>query len=181
MSPLRRRPDPTEYAEYYHRYVERVPDGDIVRTLEEECAETCALLAATPSDKETFRYAPGKWSVRESLGHVIDAERVFAGRALWIARTPSTGLPSMEQDDWALASNAGSRSLADLLEEWRAVRAATVEFFRGLDEVQMAAAGIASDVRFTVRSFPWIIAGHELHHRMLFRDAYNLNRTNGTN
>lgn len=168
------RPDRSEYAEYYQTYVSLVPDGDIVEILERQLPETRALLGAVPPEKESWAYAEGKWTIRESLGHVIDAERVFAGRALWIARDPETALPSMEQDRWAANSNAGDRPLADLLDEWTAIRGATVAMVRSFDAAALARSGVASEVRFTVRSFPWIIAGHELHHRRLFRERYGL-------
>jgi hypothetical protein len=105
---------------------------------------------------------------------VIDAERVFAGRALWIARDPEVPLPSMEQDRWAARSSARDRPLGDLLEEWDATRRATLALVRSLDAEALARRGVASGVSFTVRSFPWIIVGHELHHRALFRERYAL-------
>jgi uncharacterized damage-inducible protein DinB len=123
------------------------------------------LLASVPPEKEEHRYAPGKWSVREVVGHLIDSERTFAFRCLWMARAAPDPLPSFEQDAWARMSNAGSRPLAELAEEWAAVRRDLVLMLRSLDEEASARAGVASGRSFTVRSFPWIIAGHELHHR----------------
>jgi hypothetical protein len=168
------RPDASEYAEYYHRYVALVPDGDIVATLASQIETTTVPLRAVPVERENWAYAPGKWTIRQSLGHVIDAERVFAGRALWMARDPDTALPSMEQDPWVERSPDGGRPLTDLLGEWEVVRAATVALFRGLDADALVRVGTASGVRFTVRSLAWIIAGHELHHRALFRERYGL-------
>lgn len=168
------RPDPSEYDAYYDRYVSLVADGDIVEILSTQLSETLGLLEAVPPDRETWAYAPGKWSFREVIGHLADTERVFAGRALWIARDPQTALPSMDHELWAANSTARDRSLPELLDEWTAVRAATVALIRGLDAESLARVGTASDLRFTVRSFPWIIAGHELHHRQLLRDRYEL-------
>ncbi|MDX1578926.1 MAG: DinB family protein, partial [Gemmatimonadota bacterium] len=168
------RPDRSEYAEYYDTYVSLVPDGDIVEMLEDQLPETRALLDAVPPERERWAYAEGKWTIREVVGHLMDAERVFAGRALWIARDPETVLPSMEQDRWAERSNAGARPLTDLLDEWETIRRATVAMARSFDAAALERTGIASGVRFTVRSFPWIIAGHELHHRRLFRERYGL-------
>lgn len=170
------RPDPTECAPYYHRYIERVPDGDVVSHLSEQFPVTRALLERCPGEQETRGYAPGKWSVRESVGHLIDAERVFAHRALWFARSAPAELPGMEQDDWIGPSGAQERPLSELLDEWQAVRAANVRFFDALGEREMARTGRASGVEFTVRSLAWIIAGHELHHRALFETAYGLGR-----
>jgi hypothetical protein len=168
------RPDRSQYAEYYDRYVSLVPDGDIVETLTRQMAGSLDLLEAVEPERETWSYAADKWTVRESVGHIVDAERVFAGRALWIARDPDTPLPSMDQDLWAAHGNAGSRPLRDLLAEWQAVRACTIALVRGLDAEALARSGTASGVRFTVRSFPWIIAGHELHHGSVFRERYGL-------
>lgn len=169
-----KRPAPSEYAEYYHGYVARVPDGDILARLAAQSGDTIALLSAVPAERESWAYAPGKWTIRQSLGHMIDAERVFAGRALWMARDPDTALPGMDQDLWVERSPDGGRTLADLLKEWSATRAATLALFGGLDADALARVGIASGVRFTVRSLAWIIAGHELHHQALFRERYGL-------
>jgi hypothetical protein len=169
-----RRPDRSEYAEYYDRYVSLVPDGDVVEMLTLQLPVTLRLLEAVPAEREAWAYEPGKWSFREVVGHLADGERVFADRALWIARSPDTPLPSMEQDAWAVLSPARDRPLRDLMDEWTATRAATVALVRGLDERALARVGTASGVRFTVRSFPWIIAGHELHHRRLLRERYGL-------
>jgi hypothetical protein len=169
-----RRPDRSEYAEYYDRYVSLVPDGDVVEQLALQLPETLRLLDEVGPERETWSYEPGKWSFREVVGHLADTERVFADRALWIARAPDTPLPSMEQDDWAALSPARDRPLRDLLDEWTAARAAAVALLRGLDDAALARVGTASGRRFTVRSFPWIIAGHELHHRRLLRERYGL-------
>ncbi len=168
------RPDRSEYAEYYDRYVSLVPEGDIALTLERQFEESRELLDAVDPERETYRYAPGKWSVRQVVGHVIDTERVFAGRALWIARAPHVELPGMEQDDWAALSNAGDRPLGELLQEWAAVRADTVALVLGMDDDALRAEGVASGVGFTVRSFFWVIAGHELHHRGILRGVYGV-------
>lgn len=167
-----RRPEPDEHAEYYGRYIQQVPDGDLVRTLAEQVEETAALLAGVPAEAETFAYAPGKWSFREVVGHVIDVERLFAFRCLHAARGDPAPLPGMEQEDWARVSNAASRPLERLVDELRAVRGATVTLVEGLDDVALDRRGVASGVRFTVRAFPWIIAGHELHHQRIVREVY---------
>lgn len=168
------RPDRSEYADYYHTYVGLVPDGDVLATLERQIVRSREALAAVAPERERYAYAPDKWTVRQSLGHVIDAERVFAGRALWIARDPDTALPGMDQDRWVERSPDADRPLADLLGEWTATRAATLALFRGLDAAALARVGTASGVTFTVRSFAWIIAGHELHHRRLFAERYGI-------
>ncbi len=110
--------------------------------------------------------------MREVVGHLIDTERVFAFRSLWIARAAEEGLPSMDQDEWGGTSNAGERILADLAEEWRAVRKSSVQLFRSFDEEAWMQLGVASGREFRVRAFPWIVAGHELHHRALLISDY---------
>jgi hypothetical protein len=159
------RPDPSEHAEYYSRYVDLVPDGDLLETLAAQRDETRALLASVPPERETYRYAPDKWTVREVVGHLIDTERLFAFRSLWFARGAGTPQPGMEQNEWAEASNAGARPLADLREEWAAVRRATIALLGGYDEEAWARTGVASGNPISVRACAWIIAGHELWHR----------------
>src|SRR5947199_654644 len=118
------RPEPGEYAPYYGKYVSLVPDGDILATLEAQCPATVGLLTRPEADGE-LRYALGKWSVKESLGHVIDAERVFSYRALRIARNDKTPLAGFEQDDYVKYGSFGHRTLAGLVEEFTTVRKAT--------------------------------------------------------
>ena len=167
-----RRPDPGEYEAFYAGYTELVPDGNVLRTLEEGWARTRALLDPLPQGAGARRYAEGKWSVREVVGHMADAERVFAYRALHMARSDPAPLPSMDQELWARGSGAAARPLADLLAELGAVREATLGLFRGLAPEALERRGVASGVEFTVRSVAWIIAGHEIHHRELLRERY---------
>ncbi len=166
------RPESNEYAPYYGKYVSLVPAGDILSALNLQLPETIALLSARTEHDGDFRYAPGKWSVKEALGHVIDAERVFSYRALRIARNDPTPLAGFEQDDYVKYGPFGQCSLASLLEEFTAVRKATVALFRPLDEAAWARRGVASNHEVTVRGLAYIIAGHELHHRRIFQQKY---------
>jgi len=166
------RPDAEDYFEYYGRYVGLVPDGDITMTLADQWEETEAFLYSIPAEKEEFRYAPGKWSVREVVGHLIDTERVFAFRSLWIARGAGGEPPSMDQDQFAAACNSGGRMLADLTDEWRTLRSSNVQLFRSFDDEAWMRVGMASGLEFKVRAFPWIVAGHELYHRALLKSDY---------
>jgi hypothetical protein len=159
------RPGPDEYAEHFARYVALVPDGDILDILRDQLGETLALLQEVPRDRETYCYQPGKWTIRQVVGHLLDTERVFAHRALTIARSEGADLPGIDQEEWAERSNANSRSLDDLAAELAGVRRATLHMFATLGPDAGARRGTASGHEFTVRSFPWIIAGHELWHR----------------
>ena len=166
------RPDPSEHAEYYAQYIARVPDGDITSTLSDQLAETVEILRALPEDRETYRYAEDKWTLREVVGHLIDTERMFAYRALAIAREDDVDLPGMDQDAWSTGSNSADRLMVDLIEEWLSVRRSNVLMFASLPDGAGGRTGRASGYDFTVRSFPWIIAGHELWHRELIRRDY---------
>jgi len=129
------RPDPATYAPYFQQYVDQVPEGDLLFTLTSQVESTCALVAGFGEEGALHRYAEGKWSVKEVVGHVIDMERLFGCRALSFARGDTTPLPSVEEDEWAAASNANALSLSDLLDELLAVRRATVAwlgFWRGM-------------------------------------------------
>ncbi|HSW30643.1 MAG TPA: DinB family protein [Longimicrobiales bacterium] len=166
------RPDVAEYNPYYARYIALVPEGDVVDTLAREMEATQALLASVPAEREEYRYAPGKWSVREVVGHLVDTERLFAFRALWFARGAGGELAGMDQDAWARVSSAGARPLAELAEEWRALRSANVLMFGSFTPEDGARRGVASGFEVTVRALPWMIAGHELYHRARIRSDY---------
>lgn len=166
------RPGAGEYAPYYDKYVSTVPDGNVVDILRAQREDTLRLFASIDDAKAAHRYAPGKWSIAEVLGHVMDTERVFTYRALVFARGDRTPLPSMDQDVWSAGSNAGRRRIASLVEEYQAVRAATIALFASFTETELARDGVASDNRVTVRGLAWITAGHERHHMKILRERY---------
>lgn len=165
------RPESNEYAPYYHKYVSLVPDGDILVTLEKQSSDTVALLSPREAAGD-FRYAVGKWSVKEMLGHVIDSERVFSYRAMRIARNDKTPMEGFEQDDYVQYGPFGQSSLTALLEEFTSVRKATLPLFRALDEAAWTRRGVANNHDVTVRALAYIIAGHELHHRQIVAEKY---------
>ncbi|MGD2067376.1 MAG: DinB family protein [Gemmatimonadota bacterium] len=169
-----RRPGPDEHARFYDGYLERVPDGDIVATLESQLGRFRALLESVPADRETFAYADGKWTVREVVGHVVDCERMLAYRVLHVARRDPAPLPDMDQEVWADGSNAASRSLRSLALELEAVRAATVELLEGLDDAAWDRRGVASSWEVSVRALAWIAAGHAEHHLRILVERYGL-------
>lgn len=168
------RPAPTEHAEYYGRYISQLPDGDVLETLRAGVKELEALLGGLTDEQALYRYAPGKWSIKEVLGHMLDVERVFAYRALRIARGDETPLPGIEQDDYVKAAEFDRRPLASLLAEYRHQRAANLELFGSMDADALMRKGTASGCPFTVRALIWVIAGHERHHLSGFRRDYGL-------
>ena len=166
------RPQASEHHVYYGRYIEKVPDGDITIVLDQQLEETLALLAKVSPAQADHRYAAGKWSLKEVVGHVIDAERAFAYRALCFARKDPAHLPSFEQDQYAEFSNAASRPLEDLSGELHLVRKSNVALFKSFDEASWMRRGMASGFEFSVRTLPYIIAGPEIHHRQVIEERY---------
>lgn len=166
------RPSPGEIAEYYQKYVDLVPDGDVIRTLEAQGSETVAFLRQIPEDRGWVRYAEGKWSLREVIGHVIDSERVFASRALFLARGGPTDLPGFDQDAWIANAEYDDRTLSSLADELQSLRAANVAMLRGIDPGSWVRPGTADGKPVTPRAIAWILAGHELHHLGVVRDRY---------
>ena len=171
------RPRSDEYAEFYEPYIAAVREP-LLDTLESEADVWRALLAEVPAEREGHRYAPGKWSIREVVGHVIDAERMFAVRAMAFARGDRSHFPSFDENEYAANSGADQRELADLARELSAVRRATVLLLRSFDEKAWRRRGTASGYEFTVRSLAWIIAGHSRHHRRVLAQRY-LDRMDG--
>jgi uncharacterized damage-inducible protein DinB len=167
-----KRPRSNDYAPYYGKYVMLVPEGNFLEILEAQLQELKHLLEPLTDHQADFRYAPGKWSIKETLGHVNDAERIFSVRILRIARGDQTPIPGFEQDDYVKVSNASSRKLFDLLEEFYAIRRATIALIRSLDDASWLRRGTASGNEVTVLAIAFIIAGHSLHHRKIFEDKY---------
>src|SRR5215218_20299 len=166
------RPEANEYASYYEKYVSLVPDADLVETLERQAAETLALLRALPEERGGHRYEPDKWSVRQVVGHINDGERIFSYRALAIARGERQPLPGMDQEEYMAGVDFDARTLADLLDEFEAVRASTLHLLRHLSPEAWGRRGTASDNEVTVRALAYIIAGHEAHHVGVLRERY---------
>ena len=166
------RPAPAEFSPYYTPYVDRVPDGDLLDILEQQHAETASLIGSLPEERGSHRYAPGKWSIREVLGHLADAERIFAYRALRVARGDATPLSGFDENVYVENARFDTRTLSSLLEELRIVREASVALFRSLDEDELARGGTANGAPITARALAWIIAGHEAHHLAILRQRY---------
>lgn len=166
------RPVEGEFLSYYERYISLVPAGDVVATLDAQMADTQQLLRGLPSSIATYRYAPGKWSVNELIGHLVDSERIFAARALRFARNDPTPLPGFEQDDYVRGSKFDAYPLVEMASEWESVRRSTVFFFQHLEESAWMRRGVANNAEVSVRALAYIIAGHELHHRGILEARY---------
>ncbi len=166
------RPDATEYAPYYGTYVGKVPDGDLLELLERQRRETQNLLAGLSDTQALHRYAPGKWSIKEVVGHLMDSERVFCYRALRFARADEKPLQGFDDKAWVPAGSFDARPLADLAAELDAVRRATIALFGGFDAAALARKGTANNNEVTVRALAWIVAGHERHHVAILRERY---------
>jgi len=166
------RPDATEYAPFYGTYVGKVPDGDLLELLERQRRETQNLLAGLSDTQALHRYAPGKWSIKEVVGHLMDSERVFCYRALRFARADEKPLQGFDDKAWVPAGSFDARPLADLAAELDAVRRATIALFGGFDAAALARKGTANNNEVTVRALAWIVAGHERHHVAILRERY---------
>lgn len=166
------RPEPGEYAPYYDRYVLLVPGSDILATLDSQRRQTMLLLCGRDEEDGDLRYAPDKWSAKEVLGHVCDTERVFAYRALRISRDDRTPIEGYEQDDYVRNGPFARVPLAELIEDYIAVRRATLTLLRSLDDAAWMRRGIANKNEVSVRALAYIIAGHELHHRRILEEKY---------
>ncbi len=167
------RPDQTEFAPYAQAYVDLVEGADIEKALMAQLDSTVSWLRPINDlVASSYAYPPGKWTVKEVIGHINDTERIFAYRALCVARGDPTSLPGFEQDDYVRVSGANGRSLTDLLNEFQAVRRATMALFTGLPREAWSRRGTVNRYSVTVRGLAFHIAGHELHHLKILREKY---------
>ena len=167
------KPEPGEYAPYAVMYIDLVPDdGRVLDHLREGFTTLKELVLSLPEEKLAHPYAPGKWTIKDILVHLIDDERVYAYRALRFARGDDKELPGFEQDDYAASARANERDLASILEEYEAVRRSTVALYESFDESVYTHAGTADGTRMSVRALIYHIAGHERHHLKVIRERY---------
>lgn len=166
------RPEKTEYAEFYANYVSLVNEIDVVSVLQNQPNELKDLLADVSAEKENFRYAENKWSVKELLGHIVDGERVFSYRALRISRGDETPLAGFEENSYVANSNFGNSNVADLLEEFSLLRQSNVLLFKNLTDQMWLRTGTASNALVSVRALAFIMVGHIRHHTNILRERY---------
>jgi hypothetical protein len=165
-------PERTEAADYYFTYIDKVGRGDICGTLEAQMGETAAFLRGISDERSLHRYASDKWSIRQVVGHLNDAERVFAFRAFWFARGFDSSLPSFDQDIAVTSAGSDARAWPSLIDEFQAVRAASLSLFNNLPAEAWMRRGMASGNPFTVRALAYIVAGHVAHHVGILRERY---------
>lgn len=168
----RQRPARSEADEYYFRYIDLVQGDDVCEALAAQAGDTLALMRRFTEDASRHRYEPGKWSARQAAGHVNDTERLVVSRAFWFARGFDSELPSFDPNTAVATGAADERSWESHVEEFRAVREATLAFFRNLPDAAWAARGVASGYPFTVRALAYLAAGHVEHHNRILRRAY---------
>ena len=166
------RPEPGDYSTYYERYIKLVEGDDILKILNDQSKKTQDVLNSFSEHKGNFRYAEGKWTVKEVVGHLLDTERVFAYRALCIARGEKKSLPGFDQDDYVKDGNFNRRELFELNYEFRLLRESNLLLFRSFSQEMLRKRGFANETSVTVLAILFMIAGHEKHHMNVLREKY---------
>ncbi len=161
-----------EYASFYTNYINVLNDVHLMEELEISLHDFIRFVQDIPMDKFDYRYAEGKWTIKDIILHLTDAERVFSYRALRFARQDNTPLPGFDENSYVDAANAGSRSIQDLLSELSIVRHSSMSLFKSFSEEQLTTMGIASDVAISVRALGFVIIGHMKHHQRIFKERY---------
>lgn len=172
MSYLTSRPVESEFAPYYTTYIEKVSEGSIIDILQQQKVIMMDLVSSLTEEQANYRYAPEKWSIKEVVGHLLDAERIFVCRALRFARNDQTSLPGFEENDYVLHGDFDYRTVESLAQEYKHIRLATLDLFTSFREEVWNRYGSANGVNFSVRALAWIIAGHELHHKGVIEERY---------
>jgi hypothetical protein len=172
MSP--EKPPSSEYAPFYEGYIAAIPEGDIVDLLEQQVATLRDMAQNVPADRETFQYAPGKWTIREVVGHVNDAERVFGYRMVCISRGERASLPGFDENAYVTAANFNARTLRALVDEFALLRASNLSAMRALDAESWRRTGLANNHPVSVRALAYVMAGHVNHHLAILRSRYGV-------
>ena len=161
-----------EYAKFYAGYIQALDNVELLEELEICVHDFIRFVQNIPMDKFDFRYAEGKWTIKDIIQHLVDVERVFSYRALRIARNDTTPLPGFDENFYVANSNANNRSIQDLLSELALVRQSTLFLFKSFSPEQLAKIGTASDKQVSVRAIGFILIGHQKHHQEVFRQRY---------
>jgi hypothetical protein len=168
------RPGSDEFLEYYGRYIDQVPQGDLLSILDQQRTGMRQALGHLPPDRAGYRYAPDKWTIADVVQHLSDAERIFAYRALRIARGDETPLPSWDENAYAARTDTSRLSIPVLLDDWEAARGSTLSLFRTFDDAMWTNRGIASGHTITPRALAYIVAGHTVHHLTILHERYGV-------
>ena len=166
------RPLPGEYSDGLAPYIAEAPAGDVLQQLRAQLDEVTALFSGLAEAQGAHRYAPGKWSLKDLLQHLSDAERIFAYRCLRIGRGDATPLPGWEEDDYAAAASADGRTLGDLLTDFRSARLSSLELFRSFKDEAWTQSGLSNNRKISARCIPYICLGHAAHHLAIIRERY---------
>ena len=166
------RPDLSRVPQFYHGYIGKVKEDDLIAGLKSSTKNLFELLNSIPADKHDHKYADGKWTIKEVVQHMLDGERVFTYRALRFARKDDTPLPGFDENLFAQTAKADKRNWADLVEEFASLRKATEAMFASFDDEQMEQTGIASENSTYVLGIGYIVAGHVNHHCQIIKERY---------
>jgi hypothetical protein len=166
------RPDLSKVPSFYHGYINKVAENDLPAAFTNQSKALFPFLESIPAAKHNYAYAAGKWTIKELIQHIIDAERVFTYRALTFSRKDETKLPGFDENAWAPESNAVSRNWKDMIEEFKAVRKATEYLFGSFNEGQLNATGIANNNSIYVMGIGFICVGHCTHHISILKERY---------
>jgi len=167
-----KKPYKDEYALYYHTYIEKVPDGDVIKSMKKQIAEVKRLFKNVTKKQSVFRYSPGKWSVKEVLGHILEAERIFAYRALRFARNDKKDLHGFDENEYIHQSNYNETKLAELVEEFCSLRTSNMLMFKNFSDEMCLRFGTINGNKLTVRALAYIMTGHVRHHLKILKERY---------
>jgi uncharacterized damage-inducible protein DinB len=165
-------PSTYEYADYYASYVKLVPQGDIIEILRDQMKETVSLLSTLTEPQSEYRYASGKWSIKEVIGHITDTERIMSYRLLSIARGEKTSLPGYDENEYVAKADFDNQSLKDLMDHFACVRQSTIHLIKSLSDESLSRRGTANNSEVTAKALITIVTGHELHHRKIIQERY---------
>lgn len=166
------RPDPSEYPAYFSLYIDKVPEGDVIALMEQQMEEIRRFFGQMTAEQADYRYAPGKWSIKEILGHLLDGERIFAYRALRFARNDITDLPGFDQDTYVAFGNFQARTMENLLAEYIPLRQSNIVLIKSFSDEVVKRSGTADGRQVSVRALPYVMVGHVIHHITMIRERY---------
>lgn len=178
MSHFIQKPETGTYPHYYDTYLALVPEGDILNLLETQMEVLAKLADNIPANKWDYRYGPEKWTVKELIGHCIDTERIMAYRAMCMARGEAKELPGFDENQYVAGGFFAERSMEDLAREWVLLRQSNLVMFRSMNAQQVARFGSANGLRIMVKAFPYILAGHQIHHFNVLAQRYGVSGLN---